>query len=152
RSSLPLASLETEFAADSSGFSTGRFVRWYDEKYGRTRGEHDWVKVHIVTGTRTNVVTSVRIEGRDAGDAPLFKPMLEETAKNFTVKEMSGDKAYSSVENVEAVFGAGGFPYIPFTANANGAAGGLWQKLFCFYQLFREEFLGHYHKRSDVRS
>ena len=92
------------------------------------------------------------IEERSAGDAPQFKPLLEETRKNFEVKEVSGDKAYSSVENVEATFAAGGFPYFAFNANANGAAGGLWQKLFCFYQLFREEFLQHYHKRSNVES
>jgi len=32
-SSLPLRTVETDFAVDSSGFSTSRF-RWFDEKYG----------------------------------------------------------------------------------------------------------------------
>jgi hypothetical protein len=32
RCSLPLRAVETEFAVDSTGFSTSRFVRWYDEK------------------------------------------------------------------------------------------------------------------------
>jgi len=34
RSSLPLKTVETVFAPDSTGFSTSRFVRWNDEKYG----------------------------------------------------------------------------------------------------------------------
>src|SRR6266404_2365193 len=37
QSSLPLSMFETNFAPDSSGFSTSRFVRWYDEKYGCER-------------------------------------------------------------------------------------------------------------------
>src|SRR5262249_7232813 len=34
RSALPLRAVETEFAVDSSGFSTSRFVRWFDCKHG----------------------------------------------------------------------------------------------------------------------
>ena len=30
-SSLPLKAIETDFAVDSSGFSTSRFVRWYSK-------------------------------------------------------------------------------------------------------------------------
>ena len=33
--SLPLRTVETVFAPDSTGFSVPKFVRWYDEKYGR---------------------------------------------------------------------------------------------------------------------
>jgi transposase len=56
------------------------------------------------------------------------------------------------VENVEAVFEAGAFPYLAFQANATGGAGGLWQKVFCFLQRFRAEFLEHYHQRSNAAS
>lgn len=34
-SSLPLKSVESDFAVDSSGFSTGQFMRWLDVKYGK---------------------------------------------------------------------------------------------------------------------
>ena len=30
--------------------------------------------------------------------------------------------------------------------------GGLWEKMFHFYNLHRDEFLRHYHKRSNVES
>lgn len=34
RSSLPMKAIETRFAVDASGFTTCRYVRWYDAKYG----------------------------------------------------------------------------------------------------------------------
>ena len=72
KSSLPLQSVETDFAVDSSGFMTTRFVRWFDMKYGVERSGHDWVKAHICTGVKTNIVTAVEIKHRDAADCPLL--------------------------------------------------------------------------------
>jgi transposase len=152
RSALPLRTVETTFAPDSTGFSTSKFVRWYDQKYGCQRAEHDWVKAHIMTGTKTNVVTAVRIEGRDAGDSPQFVPLLKTTAENFKIGEVSADKAYLAVENVEAVAEYGGESFIAPKADTTGAAGGLFERMFHYYQFRREEFLKHYHQRSNVES
>ena len=152
RSALPLKAVDTDFAVDSSGFSTSKFVRRYDEKYGVHRSGHDWVKAHIVCGVKTNVVTAAAIYGRDAGDAPILPELIRGTAENFTVKEVSADKAYLSVENVEMVFQAGGIPFIATKSNTTGAAGGLFEKMVHYYQFQREDFLKHYHKRSNVES
>jgi len=153
RSSLPLRTVETAFAPDSSGFSAGKFVRWYDEKYGVERSGHDWVKVHLIVGVKTHVITAVRIEGRDAADCPQFAPLLKTTAESgFAVKEVSADKAYLSVENVEAVAACGGQAFIAPKMNTTGGAGGLFEKMFHYYQFRRDEFLAHYHKRSNVES
>lgn len=152
RSSLPLRAIETAFAPDSSGFSASRFVRWVDQKYGVQRSGHDWVKAHIMTGVKTNVVTAIEIHDRHAADSPQFKPLLETTARNFTVKEVSADKAYSSLENVEAVAALEAFAAIAFKGNATGAAGGAFERLFYYYSYHREEFLQRYHKRSNVES
>lgn len=152
RSSLPLRSVEVDFAADSTGFSTSRFVRWFDEKYGVHRTGHDWVKAHAMVGVKTNVVTAVEIRERSANDAPLFRPLLDTTRKNFTTKEVSADKAYSSEENLQAVLDAGGTPYVPFKSNASDAKGGIWEKLLNYYMFKRDDFLGHYHKRSNAES
>jgi transposase len=152
RSSLPLRAVETQFAPDSSGFSTGRFVRWYDEKYGVTRSSHDWVKVHLMCGTKTHIVTAVRIEGRDAADCPQFVPLLQTTAEGFKIGEVSADKAYLSVDNVEAVAAFGGEAFIAPKVNTTGGVGGLFEKMFHYYQFNREAFLAHYHRRSNVES
>lgn len=153
RSSLPLKAVESVFAPDSSGFSTSRFVRWFDEKYGVQRSGHDWVKAHTICGVKTNIVTAVTIEGREANDCPQFKPLVEKTAENFKVESVPADKAYLSHKNLELVEKLGGTAYVPFKVNSvAGEAGSLWEKMFLYYNFRREEFLTHYHKRSNAES
>ncbi len=130
RTSLPLRAVETEIAVDSTGFSTSRFVRWYDHKYGVTRQEHDWVKVHVATGVKTNIITAAEILGRTAGDSPQFVPLLSKTAESFTVEEVSADKGYLSVENIEAAFALGATPFIAFKANSTEGDCGLGGRCF----------------------
>ncbi len=152
RAARPLRAIETAFAVDSSGFTTSRFVRWFDHRYGVTRQEHDWVKVHIACGVKTHVVTAAAIYDRDAADCPVLPELVKKTKETFDVKEVSADKAYLSVDNVEAIFLAGGVPFIAPKVNTTGAAGGLFEKMFHYYEFRREEFLQHYHKRSNVES
>lgn len=153
QSSLPLTLFETNFAPDSSGFSTSRFVRWHDEKYGCERSGHDWVKAHAICGVKTNIVTAVEIGERDAGDSPFFKPLVETTAENFTVKEVPADKAYLSHDNLALVDSLGGTAFVPYKLNSQaGEAGSLWEKMYFYFQFRREEFLKHYHQRSNIES
>jgi transposase len=153
QSSLPLKTVETVFAPDSTGFSVSRHVRWYDEKWGAERSGRDWVKAHAICGVRTNIVTAIIIEGRDAADCPQFKPLVETTAKNFTVKEVPADKAYLSKENLELLAEMGGTALIPFKVNSvAGETGSLWEKMFHYYQFKRDEFLPRYHQRSNAES
>ncbi|MGH7171737.1 MAG: transposase [Gemmataceae bacterium] len=152
QSSLPLRSVETKFAIDSSGFSTSKFERWFDHKYGITRRKCVWVKVHIACGVKTNVVTAVRILDKDAADSPQFVPLVKDTAKNFTIGEVSADKAYASLDNFEAVAECGGTGFMAFKSNTTGAVGGLFQKMFHYFQFKQDEYMKHYHQRSNVES
>jgi transposase len=152
RSSLPFRSVETDFAIDSSGFSTSKFERWYDHKYGVTRNRCLWVKDHICSGVKTNVVTAIRILDKDAGDCPQFAPLVKDTAKHFTIGEVSADKAYASVENFETVAECGGTGFMAFKNNATGRSGGLFEKMYHYFQFKRDEYLAHDHKRSNVES
>jgi transposase len=152
QSSLPLKSIETDFAVDSSGFTTSRFVRWFDVKYGQPKQEYDWVKCHLMCGVKTNVVTAVEIGERYAADCPQFAPMVKATAENFTLREVSADAAYASYDNMELVGSFGATPYIAFPTNTSARKGGLYATMFHFYSLHRDEFLSHYHKRSNVET
>jgi hypothetical protein len=151
-SSRPLRSVESDFIVDSSGFTTSRFVRWFDAKYGVVKQEYDWVKVSVCTGKTTNIVTAVEIDERYAGDCPRFAPLINATAKTFTIREVSADSAYLSYDNVELVASHGGTPYIAFKANSTAGAGGVMARMFHLYNFNREEYLDHYHKRSNVES
>lgn len=96
QSALPLRSLETDFAIDSSGFSTSQYDRWFDYKYGRERKRTKWIKAHIVIGTKTNAVTSVEItdnDGPNAYDTLHLPALLKRTVDNeFGVEMLTADK------------------------------------------------------------
>jgi transposase len=152
RSALPLVPLEKDFAVDSTGFSVARHVRWHDEKYGCERSGRDWVKAHVCTGVKTNCITAAAIYERDTNDCPILPQLVKATAKNFKIGEVSADKAYLSVENVETVNLLGGQPFIAPKVNTTGGVGGLFEKMFHYYQYNRETFIAKYHKRSNVES
>lgn len=153
-SSLPLKAVESDFAVDASGFSTCRTVTWFNARYGHEQDNHDWLKVHLMCGVKTNIVTSVEITGRYAHDGPQFPALIQATAKNFNVAEVSADKGYSSVANLRAAEAIGARSYIPFKSHTTGAGGGcaLWRKMWHFYNFNRDDFLTHYHKRSNVET
>jgi hypothetical protein len=94
-SAQPLQSIETDFAVDSSGFSTTNYVRWFDVKYGGNEDWRDWLKMHLMCGVKTHIVTSVEMSGATANDSPNFKTLLQQTAKaGFKMQEVSADKGY----------------------------------------------------------
>ncbi len=62
--------------------------------------------------------------------------------------------AYSSRDNLDRVKNVGGTAYIPYRKNATGRAGGsaLWKKMYHYFQLNRDDFMEHYHKRSNIEA
>src|SRR5947209_3006034 len=115
-SALPLAAIERDFAVDSTGLSGCRFVQWVSAKYGEPQlmESKDWIKMHLICGTQTNVVTAVEISEKYRNDSPYFKPLVEATARNFQMREISGDKGYDSFNNRALALANGAIPYIPF--------------------------------------
>jgi len=159
QSASPLKAVETDFAVDSSGFSTSTYRRWFDHKYGKERSKQTWVKTHIMCGVKTHVVTSVEADPYESADNPQFAPLISQTAKTFDIKEVSADKAYSSKRNLKATQMLGATAYIPFKSNAAvqgntsyNDMNDIWNRMWHFYNFNREVFLQHYHKRSNVET
>lgn len=157
KSSLPLASVEQDFAIDSTGFATTTYHRWFDHKWGKEIREAQWVKCHLTCGVKTNIVTAVEVTESQSADAVYWERFVKTTAKHFTVREVSGDKAYVSHANLRAVDDVGGKAYIPFKVNSVGRNKHhkrdlLWERMFHYYNFHREEFLEHYHRRSNVET
>src|SRR5262249_49803185 len=121
-SSLPLKSVEVDFAADSTGFSAGRFERWFSHKHGGEKFRQEWVKVHVMCGVKTNIVTAVEIRGKFTHDAPMLVPMLETTARNFQMRDVLCDKGYHSVQNAKEIARLNAVPFIPFKSGAVGGS------------------------------
>jgi transposase len=152
RSALPLKAIEHDFAVDSTGFTTSRFHRWFDHKYGKERAEHDWVKVHVICGVKTNVITAAEIYERNTNDCPILPSLVKTTAESFTVLEVSADKAYASEKNFAAIADIKAQAFISFRSGTSGSIGGFFAKAFHYFSYNRDEFLAKYHKRSNVES
>jgi transposase len=156
-SALPLKAIESDFAVDSSGFSTCRFYQWVDAKYTNPKlmTKREWVKVHLMCGVKTNVVTAVELSESFKNDSPFFKSLVDATAQNFTMQEVSADKAYLSEANLQTVIDHRAMPYIPFKSNSGSARRSpktLWRRMYHYFEFNQESFLAHYHKRSNVES
>ena len=117
--------------------------------------KHRWVKAHILVGTKTNVIASARITEENGADCPQFVPMVSEANDNgFDIKEIPADMGYSSRENYNFAQQIGATAYIPFKSNSTGKSRGsyIWSKMYHYFQLNRDEFMQHYHQRSNVES
>jgi len=164
-SSLPLQAIEEDFAVDSSGLSTGARIKWHDAKWGgmlaefgavqQRRDRRDWVKVHIMCGVKTNVITAVEVTDSNAADTKHFQSLVEATAQNFAMRQVSADKAYLSNNNLKVVAENQAMPYIAFKASNTGRGAGnseLFRKMFHYYSYNQERFMRNYHKRSNVET
>jgi transposase len=151
-SAAPLACVESQFAADSTGFSTVTYRRWYDAKYGHEMKEHGWIKAHAMVGTTTNVITAIRVTDSDAHDGPELPGLVKATARQFDVAEVSADKAYLSHANLAAVEATNAVPYIPFKSNSKGDGSVAWRRMYGLFMYRQTEFLAHYHRRSNVEA
>ena len=155
-SALPLKAVEQDFAIDSTGFSSTQLVgQWKGAKYGekQQRMTHDWLKLHAMTGVKTNVVTAVEVTEANTGDNPRFRPLLEQTTQDFNVRRVLGDKAYSAYDTLEFASEKAVTPFIMFRDNASDNTNcEAWDKLLHFYKFHKAEFLRAYHKRSNVES
>lgn len=151
---LPLKAIEQDFAVDSTGLTTTRFVRWFDAEYGEEMAQHEWVKLHLSCGVKTNIVTSVEVTEGSANDSPFLPLLVANTARHFTMREVSADKGYSSRNNLEWIAKVGATPYIPSKSNATGGLGKmtLWKRKYHYFEFQRDDFLAQYHMRSNVET
>src|SRR5688572_4404240 len=98
---LPVSRLGNVFFKPLGHISVGQFMRWFDVKYGKEEDRRMWLKLHLMTGTKTNIVTSVEVSDGYSNDYHHFKPLVEQTAKiGFKMAEISADKGYIGGENL----------------------------------------------------
>lgn len=150
----PLSDVEQDFTVDSSGFSTEVYEDWNHAKYQNPEEMRKFVKAHVMSGVKTNVITSVRITEGSNGDSPEFSPLVRKTSDHFEIREVSADKAYISRENLREVEKKGGTPFIPFRKNCtcNPRGTRIWRYMFDYFERNKEEFIKHYHKRSNAEN
>lgn len=153
-SALPLRQIEDTASVDSTGFSISNFNRWFDIRTQDNNKKRDWIKLNAIIGNRTNVVISLVVSEGTSGDSLFLDPLVKNASRNFELKEVSADKAYLSRNNLNSIASIGAIPFIPFKSNsiANPKGTSLWRTMYEFFHDNKEEFLKHYHRRSNVES
>jgi len=157
-SALPLKTVENDsFSIDSSGFSPHKFSRWFDHKWGAKGKETEkrlFYKAHIIVGNNTYIVCNAEVTSQFVADPIMLPQLVQEVKRNFNVKEIDGDKAYSSRNNLELLDKLGIVPMIPFKSNSSKKPKGsrIWRDMYNYFAYHREAFLERYHQRSNVET
>jgi transposase len=154
----PLKDIEIYGSVDATGISNayGR-ERWVNIR--RTKKEkkstRSYSKLHVMVGFKTGVITSVRVTTGNKNDSPYFKPLLDDTAKVFNLREISADAGYISRKNVKAAFNAGAAPFIMPRKGIHVPTVGTispWIAMLRLWKYYQPEIAEHYHRRSKVES
>lgn len=156
-SALPLKDFEKTFTVDATGFSTSMYGRWLNIRAPSKMdviNVRKYMKCHIMSGTRTNVITHVEITDHTVHDTLMFPTLVENTAEHFDMQEICADKGYTSRKNFQIASRHGAVPYIPFRSTATSRAGGvpIWHMMYRYFKDNHDEFMKHYHQRSNAES
>lgn len=155
KSSLPLASRETAFAADSTAFSLPNRKIWFNRHTERREKRRDSAKLHVMVGTGSNVITYAVPSLGTEHDGSYLKQLIAGTARYFEIAELSADAAYLSGENMRLALLAGAIPYIAFRENCQLDAdykSNFWKDLLYLFKSRHPQFDSHYFLRNNVES
>ena len=155
-SALPLAQIEETGATDATGFSTSQFASWNEYKHGKFKGkERIWIKAHASTLCKTNAFLAVEITDKDTADPTMFKEVTDKRTKLFNIRDWTADKAYLSKDILKFLDQMDYNPFIPFKSNSQRSSGTtpqIWKKMFDHFHKNHEDYLKHYHQRSNIES
>jgi Transposase DDE domain len=155
KSSLPLAEVENIFAVDSTGLAAPRRRTFFNRHKKRWEKKRDHVKLHVMCGVRTNVITCAEVTEGTASDRNYFKPLVERTARYFEISEVSADAGYVNSENSRTVLLLDGTPYIAFyktcalDADYKSQA---WKDALYLWKTRNPEFMKRYYMRNNVEA
>lgn len=149
----PIAPIETQYAADATGISNAyKAKKWIDVRLDKQ--EHkQYNKLHVLSGTITNVVVAAKVTEGIRHDSPIFKDLMQDIGR-FNVKEVSADAGYLSRKNCDIIEDAGAVPYILPKKNVTSHSRGsdAWRRMIYLWKQHQMLFASHYHRRSNVES
>lgn len=146
--------VENCMATDATGISTTCYSSWYSIKVCKKSRKRDHLMIHVSIGTRSNVVVALDVRNKRGDDNIIFRSHVKSVDKQFNVDEWSGDKAYLSRENCNAVHEIGAEPWFKIKSNTTARAKGSpsWKKMVDAFKEHPEIANTKYHKRSNVES
>ena len=108
-SAIPLNKLEDKFSIDSSGFGSYQYERWMRVRFQKDptgkmskRGWRNYLKGHILIGTRTNVICSAEITEGNLADVKQLPKLLahkeDELEKKYKItKELAKELIHNDI-------------------------------------------------------
>ena len=152
--SKPLSELERFFATDSTGETASTASTWFNIRAGKTIEKKDHITVHITTGTLLNTVTAITVNAYAGEDNIIFRKHNQLTAKNFQVKEHSGDSMYLCKENCDDVEAVEGKPFFRPKSNTLVKSDGsyAWLRMMLNYYNHPIKAKRSYNKRLNAES
>ena len=157
-SALPLKDIEKDFGPDSTGFSSSVYSRWFSQKWGHQVSETKWIKLHMMAGLNTHIVTVAHATEKPTADSPYMPGFLEVTDDNFVVEMVAADKGYLSKANYRAINDLGASGYIPFKSNSTAHSGHhkrdyVWEAAYHLFTSHKTtDFDPNYHQRSNAET
>jgi len=146
--------VEKFMATDSTGASTTCFSSWYSIRVCKKSRKRDHIMVHISVGTKSHVVVALDVRTKRGGDNEIFRAHVKRVDKNFNVKEWSGDSAYLSRKNCDAVAEIGAEPWFRLKSNTTAKPKGSvpFKHMVQKTRNNPQEANEKYHRRSNVES
>ncbi|KXB01523.1 hypothetical protein AKJ44_02455 [candidate division MSBL1 archaeon SCGC-AAA261F17] len=152
----PIRDKEYSFAPDGTGIPTSLKVNWsrdsVDDGY-----QYEFLKMIPIIGTTYHLISAVEFPDNPAAhESPYFKPLLEETAANYSsIEGVSGDAAYLSRDNCDLVASVGGkprfYPKEGITLKMRGSLGA-WTDMLLDFIDDPQQWLRDYYSRSNAES
>lgn len=152
--SMLFSQIEHNMATDGTGISTKCSSSWYDIRVCKKSKRKDHLMVHISIGTKSNVVVALDVRNKKGEDNVIFRSHVKRVDKNFDVEDWSGDRAYLSRENCNAVNEIGARPWFKLKSNTTAKAKGspTWKNMVNISKEHPEIADPKYHQRSNVES
>jgi transposase len=156
RSSLPLRPFERDFAIDSTPFESCHFYAHKNKKTGEVVIGRRGVRLHIICGVRSHIITAAMVSASYKHDTKFFEPLLRMThALKFNIDSIAGDKGYFSERNMLLAKELGVKAYL--TPKRNASAEGKnrsqeWRDSVSQYRENEENSAKHYRMRSNVET
>ena len=151
----PLIPIESLVGIDSTGFSTFNRVDWIDIRFSKlfNKLKKDYKKLHIVSGTKSNIILSAKVTKGTAHDSPEFEDLIKKSVY-FDIKQVCADSAYLSRKNCNIVSSIRAIPFIMPKKNTTAKSRGsiAWSQMVRFFKDNEQEFRKIYHQRSNLET
>jgi transposase len=152
-SASPLLHVEDHFNIDATCSSLNTASTWYNWRMKRENKRKDHLKEHITSTTKYNAAVAVDISSQ--GDAKFIEPHVQKIIRQgFTLKHMSGDKAYLCRKGCNAVSAAGGKAHFRIKSNTTPKPKNSpeWKRMVIAQQKEDPQEMDEYNKRQNAES